>query len=64
MTEYLPEYEGIKKGDTVLVDGQPCRFVHAVVSEGAVKHLMVVSEFRTWYAVAPEEVQLKKRGKK
>jgi hypothetical protein len=64
MTEYLPEWNGIKKGEKVMADGQPCTLVHAVVRDGVVQHLMVVSEYRTWFAVSPDEVVPMKKGKK
>ena len=64
MTEYLPVWNGMKKGDKCVADGQPCTFVHAAVADGVVKYLMVVSEYRNWYAVQPDEVVPTKRGKK
>lgn len=65
MTDYLPEWNGVKKGETLMADGQPCRFVHAVVVEGVVLHLMVVAEkYRTWHAVRPQDCTPIKKGKK
>jgi len=65
MTEYLPEWNGVKKGEKVMADGQPCTLVHAVVRDGVVQHLMVVADkYRTWHAVSPNDVVPIKKGKK
>jgi len=65
MTEYLPEWNGVKKGEKVMADGQPCTLVHAVVVDGKLSHLMVVADkYRTWHAVSPSEVTPIKKGKK
>jgi len=64
MTEYLPEWNGVKKGEKVMADGQPCTLVHAAVVDGVVQYLMVVSEFRTWHKCLPNEVTPIKKGKK
>jgi hypothetical protein len=64
MTEYLPEWNGVKKGEKLMAEGQPCTLVHAVVVDGELSHLMVVSEYRSWYAVLPVDAAPIKKGKK
>jgi hypothetical protein len=53
--EYATDFNGMKRGDNITVDGEVGKFIHACLNDGAVEYVMVTFG-RQWRAVPGEKV--------